>query len=40
MGGGSDISFLRNLRLPCALLVVVFLASLVVIGSCVAAQLF
>lgn len=35
MGGGSDISFLSNLRIPCAIILALFFGLLVLIGSCI-----
>lgn len=35
VSGGTDISFLSGLRVPCAILLALFLGLLVLIGSCI-----
>lgn len=36
MSGGTDISFLRNLRVPCAIVLAIFVTLMVLaVGSCV-----
>lgn len=35
VSGGTDISFLSGLRVPCAIILALFLGLLVLIGSCI-----